>query len=178
MCGTRWSSNGPVDPKRRSADRPEGPSALPRRNIHPADPGVKRTRKKGVRRPNPIGPCVTRRPSRMTTSPPFPPPRRGHDSRRRPSCPRVTGDRRNCLSQRMHLGPRPSAGSSNSNNRGSPSSVEARPSRCLMPDEKPPTARSASRVRSTRSSISTTLSAGRPAVLARSRRWFRALRPG
>ena len=78
----------------------------------------------------------------------------------------------------MPSGSRPLTGSSKSRIPGSPSSAPAMPRRCPMPSEYFPARRSATPVSPTTSSTSSTRAAGMSLVLARQRRWLRALRPG
>src|SRR5512132_2567307 len=86
--------------------------------------------------------------------------------------------RRKPRSQWTPSGSRPLAGSSRISTWGSPSRAVARPRRWRMPSEKPPTRRRAAWVRPTWSRTWSARLRGRPAAVATTRRWLRALRPG
>ena len=92
--------------------------------------------------------------------------------------PSAARPRRKSRSQRMPSGSSPLAGSSSTRIRGSPSSAAARPSRWVMPSEKPPERRRAAPPRSTSSSSSSARDSGIPPSAASTRRWLRAVRAG
>src|SRR5579863_245452 len=92
--------------------------------------------------------------------------------------PLAASSRMKLRTQRMPSGSSPLPGSSSSSTGGSPSIAAARPSRCVMPSEKPPARLRATSSSPTRSSTSSTRRAGMSWVWARNSRWSRALRPG
>ncbi len=92
----------------------------------------------------------------------------------RPSAARALN---NCRIQAMPSVSRPLTGSSNISTGGSPSSATARPRRCFMPSEKPPTRRPATASRPV--SCRTSVTRWRPMPLLRAIEvmWARAVRP-